>query len=342
MLGRNAKRREETLADLVPLALRFARAVAEYKLRGTPATLFVSYVMTSRCTRSCAYCSLAPPRGEMTLDVFSRVFAQLVRHGLTRLCFTGGEPLLHPDLGAMLRLCRRHDVMSFLVTNGDLLANDPACIADADWVTISLDGDRATHDALRGEGSYKAALEALEIARQSGKRLLTSTVVTRRNLHCVEHVLDLARKMGFATVWQPIHQNNREAASNVDLRPQLDQLVGLLNRLREVRRREPRLVSFNERHFSFLQGNYPTYATDACYAGQLLWGLSADGRAYPCYPLIGCGEGFDLTRRPVADLLAAAKPMHCAHGCFCSGHIDSRFLLDLDAHVWWETIKRVL
>lgn len=337
-MGPTGSRMDVSLAALG----RFARSVVAQKLLDRPATVFVSYMVTTRCTRACTYCDLASAGGELDLATFERILDELVAAGLARMGFTGGEPLLHPDLAGMLAACRRRGVMTVVSTNGDLVARHPERVADAGWVSLSLDGDRATHDRFRGEGSYDAVLAAVEELRRRGQRFATSTVLTRDNLHAVDHVLTLARRHGFATVWQPYFANNAGAAADERLRPSPDALREVTARLRAVRREDPERLLQPEAVLDFIDAHYPEYAADGCHAGRLFWALAPDGRMFPCYPLLGVGDGYDLVRGSVADLLRGAPQPLCARGCFCSGHVENQFVFNFHPLVWLAQARALL
>jgi MoaA/NifB/PqqE/SkfB family radical SAM enzyme len=75
-----------------------------------------------RCNLSCTYCnefddfSKPVPREEM----FRRI-DKLASFGTTIITFSGGEPLMHPDLDDLIRRVRRRRMIACLITNGYLL-----------------------------------------------------------------------------------------------------------------------------------------------------------------------------------------------------------------------------
>ena len=76
-----------------------------------------------RCNLSCAYCneydkvSNPVPTPEML-----RRIDRLAALGTGIITFSGGEPLLHPDLDEMIRRIRSHGIVATLITNGYLLS----------------------------------------------------------------------------------------------------------------------------------------------------------------------------------------------------------------------------
>ncbi|MBF0458499.1 MAG: radical SAM protein [Nitrospirae bacterium] len=94
-----------------------------------------------------------------------------------RIQFTGGEPLLSGDLFVLLEEARKRKMPARLLSNGTLLTRDIARElkeAGCKTVQISLDGDRETHNAIRGEFASEKAIEG---ARQSKEEGISITVM---------------------------------------------------------------------------------------------------------------------------------------------------------------------
>lgn len=74
----------------------------------------VNLTPTMRCNLKCALCGVLVPqyeyRPQMSVEEFSQTLKALfdVVDQVGRLQITGGEPLLHPELGAMLEECFRY------------------------------------------------------------------------------------------------------------------------------------------------------------------------------------------------------------------------------------------
>jgi radical SAM protein with 4Fe4S-binding SPASM domain len=101
--------------------------------------------------------------------------------------FTGGEPLLHPDLEAMIRHARRRGLEVNLVTNGTLA--DPArarSLARAGLRTaqVSIEAPEADlHDDLTASpGSFERTLAGIANLRSAGISVQTNTTVTALNV----------------------------------------------------------------------------------------------------------------------------------------------------------------
>lgn len=118
---------------------------------------------TSRCNSRCVSCDWWKSTGadDLTLPEIAVIVRELPTIGTRRVAFSGGEPLVRPDLFDVARLFLQAGVRLHLLSNGLLLQRHAEDVARMfDQVTISLDG--ATPDsyhAIRGVTGL-AAIEA--------------------------------------------------------------------------------------------------------------------------------------------------------------------------------------
>ena len=164
--------------------------------------MIVLWRITTRCNLACPFCaydrSLRFPRVDVPMAEVERFGALLGQWRAATgervlLSWLGGEPLLWPGLLPLSRRLReRHGLTVSATSNGTRLA-DPAVRAQVleglDELTLSIDGDAAWHDALRGwrggTRRLEAATRALAQARAAagaGPRLRANVVLMRDNL----------------------------------------------------------------------------------------------------------------------------------------------------------------
>jgi MoaA/NifB/PqqE/SkfB family radical SAM enzyme len=104
--------------------LREFRMIAK-GLVSTSHPLLVHIIPIRRCNLACTYCnefddfSKPVPTDEM----FERI-DRLGAMGTSIITISGGEPLLHPDLDAIIARIRKNGIMAGLITNGYLLVAD--------------------------------------------------------------------------------------------------------------------------------------------------------------------------------------------------------------------------
>ena len=190
-------------------------------LRLTADRLRKVYVeITSACNLACATCirqTWDEPLGHMPLARYMQLLdglpagAQSPGHPVTLSLSGFGEPLVHPEFLACVRLARERGLRIEIITNGTLL--DAALARElvalgVSQVTVSLDGgDEVAYAAMRGQtrAPAVAALAALVEARRRGRRPVAigaAFVATRRNIGSLPGLLALAHdlQMDFVSV----------------------------------------------------------------------------------------------------------------------------------------------
>lgn len=117
------------------------------------------------------------------------------------LILTGGEPLLRADLEQISARAASRGMMVVVGTSGTLLTADRArSLATAGvagvGVSIDFDGPEA-HDRLRGvPGAWRAALDAVRVARAAGLQVSIQTTLLRANRARLAAVAALASAEG--------------------------------------------------------------------------------------------------------------------------------------------------
>ncbi len=181
-------------------AIPQARRVA-VRRNETPSLRYLMVEVTERCNLRCRHCYLGEAgAGEMGLDTFRTVAGSFAEMGGLRLIVTGGEPLLHPDFERINEAVAGLSCRSVLATNGTLLSDKVAAGLNFHEVQISLDGTGDSHDALRGEGSFEAALAGCRTVRDAGLNLSIATMIHSRNLGILPEMKSLVRQLD-AVAW---------------------------------------------------------------------------------------------------------------------------------------------
>lgn len=135
--------------------------------------------VTNRCQLRCLYCM--PARSAPTCGVGAGLrrenilyLAQVLKHhwGLRKVHLTGGEPLLHRDIVALVECLAAEDIGELaLTTNGQALSPLAASLAQAGLarINISLDSLRAgTFTDLTRGGKLQSTLEGIDAALEAG------------------------------------------------------------------------------------------------------------------------------------------------------------------------------
>jgi MoaA/NifB/PqqE/SkfB family radical SAM enzyme len=91
-------------------------------IRSTDHPVLAHIIPIRRCNLSCTYCNEYDDFSKpVPTDEMKRRIDHLAGLGTSIISFSGGEPLLHPDLDDLIRHIRRHGRLAGMITNGYLL-----------------------------------------------------------------------------------------------------------------------------------------------------------------------------------------------------------------------------
>jgi len=154
--------------------------------------LVVIWEVTRACDLACVHCraSAVPKRDprELSTDEGRRLIRDLRGFGHPVFVLTGGDPLLRPDLEALVSAAAEAHFPVGLSPAGTPLLSHARLRRLRDVglgsVSISLDGSSArVHDAFRRvPGSFETSLQGAGAAIALGLRLQINTTITRHNL----------------------------------------------------------------------------------------------------------------------------------------------------------------
>ena len=159
----------------------------------------VVWAVTKACNLRCVHCytsaSPGPAPGELSLPGGAALLDDLRRFGVPAVLFSGGEPLVRPDVLRLIDYAQFIGLNCTLSTNGVLLDDDKAdTLAELGlrYVGISLDGTPAKHDKLRGQrGAFEQSVAAIRRCRERGIKVGVRFTVTGLNLSALDAVFDV-------------------------------------------------------------------------------------------------------------------------------------------------------
>jgi MoaA/NifB/PqqE/SkfB family radical SAM enzyme len=159
-------------------------------------------VVTRRCNLSCAYCSEYDKTSEpVPLDTLLERVDKVTELGSFGIEFTGGEPLLHPDLSAVISHAaqKKQFKMVGMITNAYLLTEktveqfNEAGLTD---MQVSIDAVVPREDTVKALKPVRSRLKM--IARKAKFKVTLSGVVgTAAPYEEVEEVILFAKEHGF-------------------------------------------------------------------------------------------------------------------------------------------------
>ena len=161
----------------------------------------VIWNLTRRCNLTCKHCyALSADMhypGELSTEEAKATMADLKAAGVPALILSGGEPLLRPDIFELAAHARELGLGVSLSSNGTLIDAERAdriAAAGFDYVGVSIDGLRETHDKFRRlQGAFDRSLAAVRLLRERGVKVGLRYTMTALNAHDFEPLLDVMR-----------------------------------------------------------------------------------------------------------------------------------------------------
>jgi MoaA/NifB/PqqE/SkfB family radical SAM enzyme len=275
--------------------------------------ILAQIVPIRRCNLACTYCnefdavSAPVPADEMLARI-----DRLAELGTTIITISGGEPMLHPELDAIIRRIRQRGAIATLITNGYLLTPERIQRLNAaglDYLQISIDNVQPDETSKK---SLKVLDRKLEWLAEHADFAVTINSVLGSpvlNPQDARTIAQRARALGLSSTVGILHDGSGQ------LRPLAPDHLAIYRDLLEP----------NQKMFSFAQ--YDRFQRNIsegkpnrwhCRAGGRFLYICEDGLVHYCSQQRG-HPGIPLAQYTRADLeREAAREKACAPYCTIS------------------------
>ena len=159
--------------------------------------------LTNRCNLACDHCFTGRHGGndDISMDVIDNVLSDAKDHDFDHLSFTGGDPTVHPQFPEIIRRVAESGYKFSFVTNGWNFTTVWPRIRQyreaLSVITFSVDGgNEASHDRLRGKGSFRRVMKAISMAHFEEVPFSFNMVLTAHNKSEVGDLVELATDLG--------------------------------------------------------------------------------------------------------------------------------------------------
>ena len=164
--------------------------------------------ITDDCNLSCRHCLFSESRAMvrwLSLASVRELVDQTIPLGLNVVLLTGGEPLLHPEFIDILHLLMGYENITVAVlTNGLLYEKHSILLQEMDKTRISfqvsIDGNRTSHDSIRGEGSHACAMSSVTRIVSDGFGCSLAMSVNSRTVHAMKDLIAQSAILGVRNV----------------------------------------------------------------------------------------------------------------------------------------------
>jgi hypothetical protein len=170
--------------------------------------IYAVWEITLACDLACRHCGSRAGKerpDELSTAEALDLVEQLADLGTKEVTLIGGEAYLRDDWLDLVRAIRARGMEVTMTSGGRGLT--PERVAEAleaglQGASISLDGDEATHDRLRGvTGSYRSAIGAMTALRDRNMRVSCNTQINRLSIPHLPAILEQIAAIGVHS-WQ--------------------------------------------------------------------------------------------------------------------------------------------
>ncbi len=258
---------------------------------GLDAPICLTWELTYACNLACVHCLSSSGRrdpDELSTEECKALIDEFERMQIFYVNIGGGEPTVRPDFWELLDYAVEHHVGVKFSTNGFRITPERAQrLAATDYVDVQISLDGATaevNDAVRGRGTYDAALRAMANLQAAGmKDFKLSVVCTRHNIGQLDEFKAIADRYGAQLRLTRLRPSGRGADVWPELHPFPEQQRELYDWL----------VAHGDRVLT----------------GDSFFHLAAYGDALPGLNLCGAGRVVCLVD-PVGDVYACPFAIH--------------------------------
>ena len=168
----------------------------------------VVWNVTRACNLKCIHCyAHAVGRSretELTTEQARTMIDDLAEFGVPVILFSGGEPLVRPDLVELARYAVAQGMRAVISTNGTLITREKARELKSvglSYVGVSLDGMETINDRFRGKkGAFKEAMEGIRNCQNAGLKVGLRFTINRMNVGEVPLIFDLLEEANIPRV----------------------------------------------------------------------------------------------------------------------------------------------
>jgi len=246
--------------------------------------------LTYGCNVECAHCYVERPKGMTSLarEEWKRVLDKIWAIGTPHVCFTGGEPTLHPNLVELVQYAQEVGLVTGLLTNGRALADKALLqrLADAglDHIQITFEShDEKIHDEMVGEpGAFKETVEGIKNSVATSVYTITNTTISKKNAPGIERTVEFIRDLGVKTfaVNGIIYSGGAKTA---DIGFKEEELSPILERIRKAAEQfRMRLIWYTPTQYCQFNPIENELGVKTCTAAKYNMAIEPNGDVLPC------------------------------------------------------------
>jgi mycofactocin radical SAM maturase len=257
---------------------------ADMARMGLRAPVNVTWEITLKCNLQCVHClsdAGTALKEELTTEECRALVDQLTTLRVFQVNIGGGEPFIRSDFLDLLGYSHEKGLVTCVSTNGMLIDDQLAKRLSQYtmlYLQVSLDGATSeVNDPIRGDGTYRKILDAIDCFARQGVRFSINTVLTRTNYPQLDELRKLANGYGAELRVSRFRPSGRAKESREKLAPDKEQLESFAFWLEGHD-----LVRTGDSFFCLTSEHRRRKGLDMCGAAKMTCCISPTGDIYPC------------------------------------------------------------
>lgn len=179
--------------------------------------LQIYFLLTENCNLNCAMCIRGKQHGSsMDMNKLKKVIAN---NDFTEqdIVITGGEPVIHERYSDIVKLMAQHSKTVTVTSNGtlDLRLSELERINNL-YFQISLDGDKISHNKIRGEKAFENTWKNICEMDERGIQYSIASVVSRKNKSDIFKLLPLLESLKALRFWRISYEMPFGSAAGIE------------------------------------------------------------------------------------------------------------------------------
>lgn len=183
-----------------------------------PSNLLLQWHITERCNLRCKHCYQNDyETNELDYSVLLQFLEQFANFIISlskqkkqkipaHITITGGEPFIRDDFIDLLEeFAQSRLLFSYGILSNGLLINDQIIKKLTEtkpaFIQFSIEGNKKTHDSIRGKGNYVKTKTILKKLHKAGIRTLISFTAHKQNFKDFKQVAKLAHETNTSRLW---------------------------------------------------------------------------------------------------------------------------------------------
>jgi len=296
MLG--ARPKNLPIAPQAPPAKKRLPLAGEVREVDAARPIYCVWEITLACDLACRHCGSRAGRGrpdELSTEEALDLVHQMHALGVLEVTVIGGEAYLRDDWTTIVREIRKLGMQCSMTTGGRGLTPERVKLAKEaglQSVSVSVDGLRESHDALRGlQGSFDSAMAALDALRAAGIPVAANTQINAQNIGEIPAVFELLASKKIHGWQMQITTAMGRAGDEPGIMLEPYRVLEVIPMLAKLKARADELgvrfwpgnnIGYYGPFESTLRASFPGKHRGSCGAGRLVLGIEANGDIKGC------------------------------------------------------------